>query len=173
MKPQKTVLQKDEYISVVSFSKHDNGSYLAAATTKGNIFVWQLSSGKVILETKSTAEREYGICSIDYSSIDSTEAAFIDCYGYWGIIENIPIKDSSNSALTVREKKPVSKEENENELNEDELAAALFEGMYRTFLVVLLSKKAKILIRGHVGKPDLTKLLNLQMMTMIMKTLSQ
>ena len=134
LKPQKTVLQTDEYISVVSFSKQDNGSYLAAGTTKGNIFVWQLSSGKVILETKSTSEREYGICSIDYPSMDSTEAAFIDCNGYWGIIESIPIKDQSSSAAkTVTDKKPVSKEENENELDEEELAAALFEGMYRTF----------------------------------------
>ena len=130
LKPQKTVLQSNEYINVVSFSKLDNGSYVAGGTTKGNIFVWQLTTGNVILESKSTSEHEYGICSIDFSPIDSTEAAFIDCNGYWGIIENIPSKGSANNQpKTTKEKGPVSsKVLNDNELDADELAAALFEG---------------------------------------------
>ena len=134
-KPKKEVLQHDEYFNVVSFSKRDNGAYLVAGTTKGKIYIWQFSSGNLIVETKSTSENEYGICSIDFSPVDTSEAAFIDTNGYWGVIENIPSRTpTANQSATIKEKRPpISKTENEDELNEDELAAALFEGIFRIF----------------------------------------
>ena len=136
LNPQKIVIRPDEYISVIAFSKYDHGLHLAAATTKGVIMVWQVASCSTILETKSTSELEYPICSIDYCPKDSTEAAFIDSNGYWGIVENIPTQTRLNKPTTEKGKhsvqdqklQPSSRVESERELNEDELAAALFEG---------------------------------------------
>ena len=140
LKAKKEVLLHDEYFNVVSFSKSDDGAYLVAGTTKGKVFIWQVSSGNLIVETKSTSEREYGICSIDFSPVDSSEAAFIDTNGYWGIIENIPsIAQTANQSAAIKEKRPpISKSENEDELNEEELAAALFEGIFRICFQLLL-----------------------------------
>ena len=71
-----------------------------------------------------------------FSCFDCTEAAFIDSNGYWGIVENIPTQTSLNKQSTEKGKhsvqdqklQPSSRVESERELNEDELAAALFEG---------------------------------------------
>ena len=138
LKTGKFKIRGDEYISVISFSKSDKGSYLVAGTTKGYLLVWHVQTGSIILETKSTSEHEYPICSIDWSPKNECEVAFIDSNGYWGIIENIPIRNKSKETPLVLhkkivEKKPASscKEEPQKELNEDELAAALFEGRFR------------------------------------------
>ena len=134
LKPKKVVIKSDEYINVISFSKYDQGLHLAAGTTKGAIFVWQVITGSTVLETKSTSELEYPICSIDYCPKDTTEAAFIDCNGYWGIVENIPTQNGPNiekkerNATVAKKPLPSSRDDSERELNEDELAAALFEG---------------------------------------------
>ena len=129
------MLQPDEYFNVVSFSKSDYGAYVVAGTTKGKICIWQFSSGSIVVETKSTSGHEYGICSIDFCPVDTSEAAFIDSNGYWGVIENIPsgTPTANQSAIIKEKRQPVSRTENENELNEDELAAALFEGIFRIF----------------------------------------
>ena len=134
LKPKTTTLKMNEYISVLAFSKSENGSYLVAGTTKGNIFVWHTTSGDVILETKSTSDHEYPICSIDYCPMDNSQVSFINSNGYWGTVKDIPVLEKSKHTTKKEAKskveksvKPSSKVRNEDELNEDELAAALFE----------------------------------------------
>ena len=90
----------------------------------------------IILETKSTPELEYPICSIDWSPKNESEAAFIDYNGYWGIIENIPLRNKNKKPPATSPNKinmnPSLKHETPQvELNEDELSAALFEGEFR------------------------------------------
>ena len=144
LKSRKVVLKADEYYSVVNFSKSENGSYLAAATTKGNIFVWHVTTGNIILETRSTSEHEYPICSIDFCPNNDSEAAFIDSNGYWGVVQDIPIQERGREGLEkqkqlAQKKIPPKKPEPERELNEDELAAALFEGEIYNLRVIYSS----------------------------------
>ena len=60
LKTDKVLIKEDEYISVVCFSVADNGSYVAGGTTKGNIFIWHVNTGDLILETKSTSDKKAG-----------------------------------------------------------------------------------------------------------------
>ena len=138
LKTGKLIIRQDEYISVISFSKSDKGSYLVAGTTKGNLIVWHVQTGSVILETKSTSEHEYPICSIDWSPKIESEVAFINSHGYWGTIENIPLRSKGKGTSVTLHNKVVDKKSSssdkegpQTELNEDELAAALFEGKFR------------------------------------------
>ena len=108
LKTDKVLIKEDEYISVVCFSVADNGSYVAGGTTKGNIFIWHVNTGDLILETKSTSEHEYSITAIDWSPKSGCELAFIDCNGYWGVLDGIPIISRGNAkadGIIMKEKK--------------------------------------------------------------------
>merc|ERR1719242_2559878 len=66
--------------------------------------------------------------------MDNSQVSFINSNGYWGTVKDIPVLEKSKYTTKKETKskveksvKPSSKVRNEDELNEDELAAALFE----------------------------------------------
>ncbi len=100
-----------------------DGSHLAAATSKGAIDAWGMSSsggGKAIAALKTG--RAYAVTALAFNPKKKGEAAFIDDHGWWGVLENLVEIKGTEEAKAER-----AKEKDQEIMDEDELTKALFE----------------------------------------------
>ena len=113
-------LGQNELMAVTAWS--GDGTLVAAGTTAGQIFIWKLEGSELVFETKTNGN--YPICSLVWNP-KKGEIAFINNQGYWGSVDSIGVK--STLPPTTKDQPAVQIVEDKDELNEEELAAALFD----------------------------------------------
>ena len=130
LKPD-AALGKEELFSAVCWSP--DARYVLGATNKGQFVVWRFKDVKVMAEVKTS--RGYGIAGLSWNGAKN-EVAFIDNHGFWGLVENLDFSGSKSVAAApapqsdAQPSKAAEKQQqivNQEQLDEDELAAALFE----------------------------------------------
>lgn len=98
------------------------GNFLAAGTAKGKLVFWNIANEEVFYETKCDKDTE--ICGLHWNPKVKDEIAFMREDGYWGVINDF-LKPSSKP--TINEKETQEKMIDEDNMDPDELAAALFD----------------------------------------------
>ncbi len=112
-------LEKD-FLTTLTWS--GDGSHLAAATNKGCLYVWNVKDGKLALQEKTG--RGYGVTGLAWNPKRMSEISFIDDYGWWGTFKDVMAVSGSKSEVKAEGK---TEKKAQEEMDEDELAAALFE----------------------------------------------
>lgn len=125
---QKLNCPSDKFFTSVSFSS--NGNHLAAGTLNGEILFFKIDTGAQFCDVKS--DEESMICSIDWNPSEMDEIAFIKYDGHWGVVNNFlkSAKSTAKSNQEIPEKTRENTEKkfvDENNMDPDELAAALFD----------------------------------------------
>ena len=111
----KAQVDEKEFVSVIAFSP--NGAHVVGGTTNGDLIVWHVATGQIA--KKHASGSKFAICSVDWNPQNPSEIAFIDANGHWDVFS----VESSASKPDPKAAEPA----NDDQLNEDELAAALFE----------------------------------------------
>jgi chromosome transmission fidelity protein 4 len=116
----KPLLEKEELISALTWSS--DGQRLAVATTCGRLFLYrQDATALAVWKT----DRGYAIVGLSWHPAQDT-LALVDNRGYWKVLDSLGGKGTSvNNTSGTAEGKSASK--NDDVMNEDELAAALFD----------------------------------------------
>ncbi len=124
--------EKGEAFTALSWS--GGGSHVAAATSRGNVHVWRSSDGKYI--TSVNTGRSYAVTALAWNPRRRSELSFIDDHGWWGVVENLleggeERKEESKTLDVIAKDKMEKKKKPHEEMDEDELARALFEVGHR------------------------------------------
>lgn len=85
--------QNQSKYSVCSYSKC--GKYIAAGGENGEFSVWDIDANKIIHEEKSNDSDAQCITAIDWNPSNSSEFAYTDNTGQFGLIENITESDEN------------------------------------------------------------------------------
>ena len=105
---------KEDVFTSVTFSS--NGSYLVGGTKNGKLVFWSYPGGRLVNECKSA--KASPICGLDWNPKVQDEIAFIKEDGHWGTVTNFLSEKKEASEPVIMD---------ENNMNPDELAAALFD----------------------------------------------
>jgi len=111
-------LDEKELFTCVTFSR--NESILMAGTSKGHIYAWAVSDGKLLNFVKT--DRKYQITSMASHPSKTDEVCFADCQGYWGLVSQIGTGSNRPSRNT-----DVSEADDGDLLSQDDLDE-LFNG---------------------------------------------
>ncbi len=110
-----------------------DGQHVVGGSSEGQLIFWDLacnSTEGVIKKQKS--ERSYALTDVAWNPSDD-EVAFVDDHGYWGVAKITSKQKDLAEAVTTTEKPDILKKD-DDQLNEEELAAALFEVRFEQLL---------------------------------------